>query len=300
MRVFVSWSGQKSKVAAEVLREWIPNVLQSIEPFISSQDIETGVPWFNEIKRTLDETSFGIVCLTKKNCLSPWLLYEVGALAHRVEHPNVVPILLDLSPRDIPSPISFFQAIEINKDAFFRLVKALNMSLGEASLSESRLEKVFDMWWPDLEKQLSQLPKDEDNGQEDLAEVYDAGSNGASIDEILELVRSVSVKTDSVERLLRNSFDKLEGYSSNKPFDWSQHGYQSEKSGYTTVKSMPNSKLAYTEYSAKTDNETDWLQVLQNLQEFMKWLDASKKSQAKKLAKSDANNGGQAVDKNRK
>ena len=203
MQVFISWSGEKSKSAAEVLREWIPNVLQSVDPFISSQDIETGVPWFNEIKRVLDETTFGIVCLTKTNTRSPWLLYEIGALAHRVEHPNVVPILLDLGPGDIPSPISLFQAIEVNKGSFWKLLTSLNKKLESEALDESRLTKVFEKWWPDLEKDLRQIQGVVEEAQSD--ESQHSATPEDSLNEILELVRGLSVKTDSIDRSLRKS-----------------------------------------------------------------------------------------------
>lgn len=203
MQVFISWSGDKSRAAAEILREWIPNVLQSVDPFISSQDIETGVPWFNEIKRVLDETSFGIVCLTKSNTRSPWLLYEIGALAHRVEHPNVVPILLDIGPRDIPSPISFFQALEVNRDSFWKLLSALNKKLNSEALEESRLSKVFDKWWPDLEKDLNRIQVEVEEGESEGS--HQSPTSDDSLNEILELVRSLTVKTDSIDRSLRKS-----------------------------------------------------------------------------------------------
>jgi hypothetical protein len=61
MKVFISWSGPTSKAVARVLYEWLPIVLQSIKPFMSSEEIEKGARWASTIANELEDTSFGLI-----------------------------------------------------------------------------------------------------------------------------------------------------------------------------------------------------------------------------------------------
>jgi len=81
MKVFISWSGDRSKKVAELLDDWIQCVIQAVNPWMSSKDIDRGALWFTEITDQLANTSIGIVCLTKENRNKPWILFESGALA---------------------------------------------------------------------------------------------------------------------------------------------------------------------------------------------------------------------------
>lgn len=42
MRVFVSWSGERSREVAKAFRDWLPLVLHYAEPWVSDADIEAG------------------------------------------------------------------------------------------------------------------------------------------------------------------------------------------------------------------------------------------------------------------
>ena len=66
MKVFISWSGTKSKKTAEVLSAWIRQVIQAADTWISS-DIEKGARWNEKVSLELEETKIGIICLNKEN-----------------------------------------------------------------------------------------------------------------------------------------------------------------------------------------------------------------------------------------
>jgi hypothetical protein len=93
MKVFISWSGELSKQVAQVLHDWIEDVLQGTEAWISSEDIDKGSFWFGEIGNELSETGIGILCLTKDNIHAPWILFEAGALSKGLSKNRVCPFL---------------------------------------------------------------------------------------------------------------------------------------------------------------------------------------------------------------
>src|SRR4051794_10428954 len=84
VRVFLSWSGQKSQKVAEALYDWLPMAVNAVEPWMSSDDIEKGATSIQSIGAALQECSFGIICLTRENQERPWINYEAGALAKAV------------------------------------------------------------------------------------------------------------------------------------------------------------------------------------------------------------------------
>lgn len=159
MKIFISWSGEVSKQIAEALREWLPQVIQSIEPWMSSSDIEKGARWGNDIGSNLETTNFGIVCLTPDNLIAPWILFEAGALSKSLESSKVCPVLFDLEPTDIEGPLVQFQASKLNKLDIYELLKSIGSAMGAGRLEDSVVEKSLEKWWPDLEEKIESISK---------------------------------------------------------------------------------------------------------------------------------------------
>src|SRR5262249_34248306 len=81
MKVFISWSGETSQRIAHEMHRWLPLILPSVAPFITTTDIDKGARWQGEISRELDQSNYGIVCLTSDNLDSRWIAFEAGALS---------------------------------------------------------------------------------------------------------------------------------------------------------------------------------------------------------------------------
>ena len=152
MKIFISWSGNRSRAVAEVLSDWIKCVLQASEPWISTRHIDRGSLWFSEINERLKEISVGIVCLTQENKDKPWILFESGALAKGLTGSRVCTFLVDLQPHDLTDPLAQFNHTKPNRDGVWELVRTLNICLDDKALEERVLEKAFEVYWPIFEK----------------------------------------------------------------------------------------------------------------------------------------------------
>lgn len=160
MKVFISWSGTTSHLVAKVLRDWLPNVLQTITPYVSSEDIQKGGRWSADIAGELDNSSYGIICLTKQNITAPWINFEAGALGKSVEKSNVSPFLFRMQPSDVSGPITQFQSTKTDKEDVLKLLQSLNTSCKEHALDVTRLTTIYDVWWPKLEESLNNIPEE--------------------------------------------------------------------------------------------------------------------------------------------
>ena len=189
MKIFISWSGNKSQEVAKVLKQWIPCVIQSAEPYLSSTDIDKGARWSTDIAKELQDASFGILCVTKDNLSSSWLNFEAGALSKSIDQSKVCPFLVDLKPSDIQdSPILQFQMTSATKE--------------EVKLNEDILSTTYDTFWPKIEQALSTAAASEPTP----AGKQDPKAEQASIEEILELVRYQYRLLKSPEDLLPASY----------------------------------------------------------------------------------------------
>lgn len=201
MKVFLSWSGEKSHKVALVFRDWFPSVIQSLVPYVSSEDIDKGTRWSTDIAKELEDSSFGILCVTKENLNAPWLTFEAGALSKTMDKSFVSPFLFDIKRSEVDGPILQFQSTIFSKEDMLKLVKTLNKACGDDKLTEERLEKAFSVWWPTLEEELNKLKDIKEEGSKGNS---DNGSIGNS--EILEEILDLSRLN---QKLLRNPDNEL-------------------------------------------------------------------------------------------
>jgi len=184
MRVFISWSGVRSKVMATALKTWLSDVFQDVHTWMSEHDLDAGMQWSSHLSEQLEAASFGILCLTPDNLTSPWLLFEAGALSKIVKSARVVPYRLALKATDVGYPLAQFQGVDADEDGTFKLLQSLNSSR-EVPLPDERLKRLFNKWWPDLQKQLQGVPSHQ-------SETTQKRTERSLLEEILQLVRQQS------------------------------------------------------------------------------------------------------------
>lgn len=186
MKIFLSWSGLTSKSIATILRDWIKNVLQLTEPWMSEEDIAKGTRWSQEIANQLSECRVGVICLTPSNLTSPWLLYEAGAISKAVDRSYVCTYLYNIEPTGVTGPLAQFQATRTTKDDTKKMIKTINNALGEDALSESRIEEIFNKWWPDLDEFLKNLKP-----EEEILDVSEERTDRDLLEEVVDRIRKV-------------------------------------------------------------------------------------------------------------
>lgn len=191
MKVFLSWSGEISQKIALELRDWLPYVIQSVEPYLSSEDIDKGSRWSIDIAKELEDSSFGILCVTHQNLDSSWLNFEAGALSKAFNKTNVTPFLFDLKPSDLTnSPLLQFQTTSFDKKDLLKLVFSLNNATGEEKLNEQKLKTTFELWYDKLKNNLDPLLKESSIKKTQKSVKENPNSNSSEIvEEILELTR---------------------------------------------------------------------------------------------------------------
>jgi hypothetical protein len=126
---------------------------------------------------------------------SGWLMYEAGGIAAAVDSTRVCTVCVGIDPRDIVSPLNFFQATKLERDDVYRLIKMLNTKC-VPSLDPTRLEKSFSKAWPDLEAALVAVVamKDQEPPKRSTDPV------GSALERILDGQSRLEARLGSLER----------------------------------------------------------------------------------------------------
>ena len=193
MRVFLSWSGERSQLVAQLLKDWLACVIQAVDPWISSKDIDRGSLWFSTISQQLGQTTVGVICLTKENIDKPWILFEAGALAKGLNSSRVCTLLVDLQPSDVRDPLAQFNHTLPNKESLWQLIRTINNASENPMLSEAILSRSFDTYWPQFEASFAEIIASTKDSQ------LKPPTENEILLEILESTRGLSSRMRAIE-----------------------------------------------------------------------------------------------------
>ena len=192
MKVFLSWSGDTSLRVATAFRDWLPSVLQSVTPYVSAEDLDKGSRWSTDIAKELELSTYGVLCITKSNIDAPWINFEAGALSKTVDKARVSPFLFNLKRSEVKGPLLQFQSTVNEKDDIAKLLTSINGSCPEAErLDATRLQRVFEVWWPELAQTLKAIPLETaaTTTRKPEERTSDVGTS-AILEELLDLARN--------------------------------------------------------------------------------------------------------------
>lgn len=203
MKVFLSWSGELSHRVAGEFRDWLPDIIHDVKPYLSSLDMDKGTRWSTEIAGELDASAFGLVFVTRQNMNAAWMNFEAGALSKSVEKSRVVPFLFNVKPAELKGPLVQFQYASREKEDVRKILVSLNNAFGDRSLERQRLDRAFEMWWPQLDQKLEKLAGEVEIESESASQLP---PTQAILEELLELVRSQNKLLSSPSELLPSDY----------------------------------------------------------------------------------------------
>ncbi|WP_076403493.1 toll/interleukin-1 receptor domain-containing protein [Cellulosimicrobium aquatile] len=201
MKIFISWSGRESRALAEGLKSWLEMLIQSADIYMSAVDNDPGIRWSSRVTEWLEDSQFGILCMTPDNLDSRWLLFEAGAISKKVGKSRVVPLLHRLRPADIEPPLSQFHMANTTREGVFEMVQSINSQL-DKPIPDEALNRLFESLWPTLESSFREaVPESSDKVPE--------RPERELLEEILEAVRSLERVRPSPSRQVPSEFEVL-------------------------------------------------------------------------------------------
>ena len=208
MKIFISWSGGTSHKVALALKGWLPLVVQTVEPYVSSEDIDKGARWSSDISGELEESNFGILCVTSNNLKSPWLNFEAGALSKIIGSSLVTPFLFGMKRSDIKEgPVLQFQSTLYDKEDIKKLLITINIASGETALDEDKINELYEVWWPKLKEKLDPLLSDTKIKKDDTEKTEShRGGTDDILEELLNLARGQALLLNAPEKLLPREY----------------------------------------------------------------------------------------------
>ena len=159
MQIFISWSKDKSKELALAIKDFLEGLFHnSIKIWMSDQSIDYGAMFTVKINDALKASHKCIAILTNDNYHSPWIMYEIGAVAGRnysecedKTNNAIIPIVFErINSSEIDrSPIGQFQRLSFQKETIKSLVEQINSEVA-AFGSQRTLDNQFDLNWKEL------------------------------------------------------------------------------------------------------------------------------------------------------
>lgn len=131
-------------------------MLQDVDAFMSRHDIESGARWAERIQQELEQSSYGLILLTRSNLDAKWLLFEAGAISKLKNSSTACLLCGELMETEVTGPLAQFQFQKFEKASFFQLVRDMNNRLARP-LQEIALGLVLEKWWPDIESEYGKI-----------------------------------------------------------------------------------------------------------------------------------------------
>jgi hypothetical protein len=124
-----------------------------------SEDIQPGSYWNTVLLSELSTANICLVCVTPENKDSRWLNFEAGAIARSIDEAKVVPVLHQISVRELGYPLALFQCRQLDETGMLGIVRTLAQFDNRSAMQESVLLDAFNDTWPGLAAEVSDITR---------------------------------------------------------------------------------------------------------------------------------------------
>lgn len=141
--IFISWSGPLGEVIARALKDIVLKGL-GIESWISSENIEGGNLWFEEIEQAARICDAAIGCITPGATHSQWVNFEFGLIFGRLKNFKIL-----LFEEVLSGPLAHIQAFDgARKEHLEQLLSSLLSENPQANIAFAKLhiDRVYPKW----------------------------------------------------------------------------------------------------------------------------------------------------------
>jgi hypothetical protein len=123
-------------------------------------------------------------------------MFEAGAISKSPGQPRLCTILFGIERTDVQGPLERFQGTKFSKEEIHQL-KTINSNANEEeALSETTLNKVFEMWWPKLEEDVSKIMKEAGSSTTEVRDQRDL------LQEVLGLTRVMAEQQNQIREMV--------------------------------------------------------------------------------------------------
>jgi hypothetical protein len=134
---------------------------------MSSEDIDKGRDWFRELQSKLSEIRLCLICITPDNVRSPWIYYEVGAIAAKDPGVLIYPYLVGVSSSMLSDgPLGKWQCTIAEEDDTWKLIRSLNVNALSSRHDLSLLEGNYRTHWSVLFEKLQPILHSEEDASQ--------------------------------------------------------------------------------------------------------------------------------------
>lgn len=110
--VFISYSTHDEHIAKQI-HQALTSV--NVDTFLAGISIEPGSNWTKTVFDALRDSEWVFFIASKSACASHAVQQELGASL--VQNKSIIPILIDISPSELPGWVGQHQAIDARKDS---------------------------------------------------------------------------------------------------------------------------------------------------------------------------------------